>query len=128
MAELLHPRSQLERSTHQKTKKSLGTGFKSKQFKQSRYYNKHTKELHKEQAIYVQDPVRKTWNPARVIDPGDTPRSYVVQTETGAQLQRNRIHFRPDNWSNTSTKNSSNNIPQGSTTMSRVQTSLDVDS
>ena len=102
--------------------------LKARQDNQSRYYNRHTKELpelHKDQAIYVQDPVRKTWNPDRVIDRGDTPRSYVVQTETGAQLQRNRIHLRPNN---NSPNNSSNNIQQGSTSTPRVQTPPDVDS
>ena len=28
---------------------------------------------------------------------GDTPRSYLIETGTGAQLQRNRIHLRPNN-------------------------------
>ena len=35
-------------------------------------------ELHGNQAIYVQDPERKPWNPGRVVDQGDTPRSYII--------------------------------------------------
>ena len=63
--------------------------LKARQDNQSYYYNRHTKELpelHKDQAIHVQDPVRKTWNPAKIISRGETPRSYIVETETGAQL------------------------------------------
>ena len=53
--------------------------------------------------------MRKTWNPARVIDQGETPRSYLIETGTGAQLRRNRIHLRPNN--------ASNHVPQGSMTV-----------
>ena len=53
-----------------------------RQDNQCYYYNKHTKELpelHRNQAMYAQDPMRKTWNPARVVDQGDTPRSYIIK-------------------------------------------------
>ena len=43
--------------------------LKVRQDNQSYYYNRHTKELpklHRDQAIYARDPLRKTWNPARV--------------------------------------------------------------
>ena len=48
--------------------------LKNRQNNQSHYYNRHAKELpelHKDQAIYVQVPVRKMWNPAKVIDRGE---------------------------------------------------------
>ena len=63
--------------------------LKERQVKQSHYYNRHAKELpelHKDQAIHIRDPVRKTWNPAKVIGQGDTPRSHIVETKTSAQL------------------------------------------
>jgi len=63
--------------------------LKERQVKQSHYYNRHAKELpevHKDQAIHIRDPVRKTWNPTKVIGQGDTPWSYIVETETGAQI------------------------------------------
>ena len=104
--------------------------LKTRQNNQSHYYNRHAKELpelHKDQAIYVQDPVRKMWNPAKVIDRGDTPQSYVVETETGAQLRWNRIHLRPSSTPNIITNNPSNNTPQGSATTPGIQTSSDVD-
>ena len=104
--------------------------LKTRQNNQRHYYNRHAKELpklHKDQAIYVQDPVRKTWNPAKVIDRGNTPRSYVVETETGAQLRRNRIHLRPSSAPNSITNNPSNNTPQGSATTPGIQTSSGVD-
>ena len=66
--------------------------------------------------MYAQDPMRKTWNPARVVDQGDTPRSYIIETETGAQLQRNRIHLRPNNASKNLVNNLLSCISQGSIT------------
>jgi len=44
--------------------------LQERQDKQSHYYNRHSKELrelHKDQAIHIQDSMRKTWNPAKVI-------------------------------------------------------------
>ena len=102
--------------------------LKTRQNNQSHYYNRHAKELpelHKDQAIYVQDPVRKMWNLTKVIDRGDTPRSYVV--EGGVQLRRNRIHLRPSSASNNITNNPSTNTPQGSATTPGIQTSSGVD-
>ena len=89
--------------------------LKARQYNQCHYYDRNTKELpelHRDQAIYVQDPVRKTWNPARVIDQGETPRLYLIETGTGAQLRRNRIHLRPNNASNNSANNSSDCVSQ----------------
>ena len=93
--------------------------LKARQDNQSHYYNRHTKELpepHKDQAIHVQDPVWNPWNPAKVIRRGETPRSYIAETETGAQLRRNRIHLRPNSSPNSSTNNSLSSIPQGCNT------------
>ena len=98
--------------------------LKERQVKQSHYYNRHAKELpelHIDQAIHVQDPVRKTWNPAKVISQGDTPRSYIVETESGAQLRRNRIHLRPTRSPNNTTSISACDTPQGSTTITEIQ-------
>ena len=102
-----------------KNQEEVRNWLKARQDNQCHYYNRHTKELpelHRDQAIYVQDPVRKTWNPARVIDQGETPRSYLRETGTGAQLRRNRIHLRPNNASNNSANNSSDCVSQRSMT------------
>ena len=84
-AELLNGRtlkSTLPRKIHPpRNQEDFRNWLKTRQDNQSQYYNRYTKELpelHKDQAIYVQDPVRKTWNPAKVISQGDTPRSYIV--------------------------------------------------
>ena len=117
MAEYSNPHF-LVRSSHQRTKsEEVRNSLKVRQDNQCYYYNRHTKELpklHRDQAIYVQYPVRKTWNPARVIE---TPRSYLIKTGTGAQLRRNRIHLRPNNASNNLANNLSSCIPQGSMTV-----------
>ena len=50
-----------------KNQEEVRNWLKVRQDNQSYYYNRHTKELpklHRDQAIYAQDPVRKTWNPA----------------------------------------------------------------
>ena len=115
MAECLNPPFPV-RSSHQRTKKKLKNWLKVRQDNQSYYNNRHTKELpklHRDQAIYAQDPVRKTWNPARVVEEGNSPRSYIVETGTGAHLRRNRIHLRPNNTANNLANNLSNLVPQG---------------
>ena len=100
-----------------KNQEEVRDWHKARQDNQSYYYNRHTRDLpkiHMDHAIFAQDPVRKTWSRARVIDQGNTPRSYIVQTRAGAQLRRNRIHLRPNNASNNLANNLSNYIPQGS--------------
>ena len=70
-----------------KNQEEVRNWLKVRQGNQSYYYNRHTKELpklHRDQAIYAQDPVRKTWNPARVVKEGDLPRSYIVETDNSA--------------------------------------------
>ena len=65
-----------------KNQEEVRNQLKVRQDNQCYYYNKHTKELpelHRNQAMYAQDPMRKTWNPARVVDQGDTPRSYIIK-------------------------------------------------
>ena len=102
-----------------KNREEVRDWLKARQDNQSYYFNRHTRdlpELHGDQAIFAQDPVRKTWSAARVIDQRNTPRSYIVQARAGAQLRRNRIHHRPNNASNKLAKNLSNYIPQGSMT------------
>ena len=99
-----------------KNQEEVRNWFKVRQNNQSYYYNRHTKELpklHRDQAIYAQDPVKKTWNPARVVEDGDSPRSYIVETGTGPQLWRNRIHLTPNNTPNNPANNLSSLVPQG---------------
>ena len=102
-----------------KNQEEVRNWLKARQDNQWYYYNRHTKELpglHRDQAVYTQDPVRKTWNLTRVIEQGETPRSYLIETGTGAQLRRNRIKLRPNNASNNLANNLSTCIPQGSIT------------
>ena len=78
-----------------KNQEEVRNWLKVRQDNQSYYYNSHTKELPKllrDQAICAQDPLRNTWNPARVVEEGDSTRSHNVETGTGAHLRRNRIH------------------------------------
>ena len=62
-------------------------------------YNRDSKEkpnLFQNQAVQVQDPLKKTWSPARVVGFGPTPRSYITEDESGVQLRRNRQLIKPD--------------------------------
>ena len=62
------------------------------------YYDLHSKalpELLPNQQVRIQDPVRKTWQPARVIEQANTPRSYIVEKQNdGGILRRNRQQIR----------------------------------
>ncbi|CAI9740033.1 Hypothetical predicted protein [Octopus vulgaris] len=62
-----------------------------------RYYNKHAQylpEMLGGQHVHTQDPITKTWIPAQVVSGAETPRSYIIETESGRQLRRNRAHIR----------------------------------
>ena len=90
MVEFLNPRSQ-QRSTHQKTKKTLETGCQgeTRQSELLHCYNRYTKELpelYKGKAIYVQDSERKAWSATKVVDQGNSHRSYTLEIETGVHL------------------------------------------
>ncbi|XP_031331450.1 uncharacterized protein K02A2.6-like [Photinus pyralis] len=44
--------------------------------------------------VVVQNPLRKVWERAKIIDVGQTPRNYKVLTETQRTLNRNSMHIR----------------------------------
>ena len=71
----------------------------TQQKKQVNLYNRDSKEkpnLFQNQAVQVQDPLKKTWSPARVVEFGPTPRSYITEDESGVQIRRNRQLIKPD--------------------------------
>ncbi|CAI9717439.1 Hypothetical predicted protein [Octopus vulgaris] len=68
------------------------------QEKSQKYYNKHAQylpEILGGQHVHTQDPITKTWVPAQVVSRAETLRSYIIETESGRQLRRNRAHIRP---------------------------------
>ncbi|XP_029633899.1 uncharacterized protein LOC115209599 [Octopus sinensis] len=63
-----------------------------------KYYNRHAQylpEILRGQHVHTQDPITKIWIPAQVVRKAETPRSYIIETESGRQLRRNRAHIRP---------------------------------
>ena len=67
-----------------------------RQLRQKKYYDSGTKSLSPlcpNQLVRIQQ--KGEWNPAVVIGEHQTPRSYIVGTQNGNQLRRNRIHLRP---------------------------------
>ena len=46
------------------------------------------------QSVAVQDPISKNWTPSVVHHEASTPRSYVVSSQAGRSVQRNRAHIR----------------------------------
>ena len=71
----------------------------TQQEKQVNLYNHNSKQipnLFQDQAVQVQDPEKKTWNPARIVGCGPTPRSYITEDEFGTQLRRNRQLIKSD--------------------------------
>ncbi|GFO29370.1 hypothetical protein PoB_005587500 [Plakobranchus ocellatus] len=68
-----------------------------RQHTQKHYYETHTKELPVLQVnsrVTVQDTTTGRWSPAKVINHCGDPRSYIVQTDSGQILRRNRLHLR----------------------------------
>lgn len=63
------------------------------------HFDRHTRPLpplSPGQAVYVKrDLSDKVWKTGIVASHGDTPRSYVVQEDSGATLKRNRRFLRP---------------------------------
>uniref|UniRef100_A0A0L8FP40 Uncharacterized protein n=1 Tax=Octopus bimaculoides TaxID=37653 RepID=A0A0L8FP40_OCTBM len=52
-----------------------------------KYYNKHTQylpEILGEQHVHTQDPITKTWIPAQVVSRAETPRVYIIETESAS--------------------------------------------
>ena len=77
---------------------SVPTGVKEElqacQDTQAKYYNRGAKPLLPlipNEGVRVYD--KKQWIPATVKQEAGTPRSYIVQTETGQKLRRNRRHI-----------------------------------
>uniref|UniRef100_A0A8C5MRX3 Gypsy retrotransposon integrase-like protein 1 n=1 Tax=Leptobrachium leishanense TaxID=445787 RepID=A0A8C5MRX3_9ANUR len=71
--------------------------------KQELYFDKNTKSLHPLRAgqAVKHRVTGDTWEPARIVSEANSPRSYVIETECGSQLRRNRRHLRPDTASDT---------------------------
>lgn len=70
---------------------------KKNQDRQKQYYNRISKPLSQlgaQSKILIQEHTRK-WTPGIVIGATDHPDSYLVQTEEGTNLRRNRLHLRP---------------------------------
>lgn len=62
------------------------------------HYNQHAHslpELYRGQHVHVQDPITKIWTPAKIVNRAETPRSYIIEMDSGRQLRRNRVHIRP---------------------------------
>ena len=69
-----------------------------RQQKQKNYYDQHAHDLsHLEpgQDVRIQDHKTKEWQQGTIQEKCQEPRSYVVETENGKQLRRNRQHIRP---------------------------------
>jgi len=59
---------------------------------------KSTRELQKlvpGQPVSVFQPKTKTWTPATLKEQMNQPRSYIVETNSGSELRRNRIQLKP---------------------------------
>ena len=49
-------------------------------------YDRNSKtlpQLHVNDNVRAQDPIKKTWAPGRKVRPSTEPRSYIIQTENG---------------------------------------------
>ncbi|XP_049527632.1 uncharacterized protein LOC125947258 [Dermacentor silvarum] len=65
--------------------------------KQRSFYNRGTRslpDLPNGSRVTVYSVPSKTWSPATVVKPANSPRAYIIETEEGLQLQRTREHLR----------------------------------
>ncbi|KAK2709159.1 hypothetical protein QYM36_012977 [Artemia franciscana] len=96
-------RRETEKDTQLKAVKELilkgwpGTRQSSKeQERQKRYHDKTAKPLREpqlEDQVFIQKKTNGPWTKAKIISCHDNPRSYVVETEDGSRLRRNRVHI-----------------------------------
>jgi transposase InsO family protein len=87
--ELLEPQSVDSRQVYSK--------LRSRQQVQKKYYDRGTRELpplKPGDTVGVWNDMSKTWKTAQVIEKARAPRSYIVATEEGSRLRRNRQHTR----------------------------------
>lgn len=52
-------------------------------------------ELQPEQPVRIFDKASHTWTPGNIVNKTTEPQSYIVETQNGAHLRRNRNHLRP---------------------------------
>ena len=68
------------------------------QGRQKRYYDHHARpleSLNKQDHVHLQ--INKKWQPGKIVEIADTPRSYMVETRDGGTYRRNRRFIRKDN-------------------------------
>lgn len=74
--------------------RKVRTALKDKQHTQKHYYDRTARPL---SSLNPGDEIRvrheNTWNPGIVESKADTPRSYVIRTDKGQKLRRNRRHL-----------------------------------
>ncbi|XP_063590442.1 uncharacterized protein K02A2.6-like [Penaeus indicus] len=101
-AELLNGRKMrsnlpLHLPTREGQKQDVYENFKKKQDTQKQYYDRGAKDqqaLLPGQAVRVQDHISGRWTPATVVEKSQEPRSYIVETQDGGILRRNRRHIK----------------------------------
>ncbi|KAK2721685.1 hypothetical protein QYM36_003854 [Artemia franciscana] len=95
-------RRETEKDTQLKAVKELilkgwpSTRQSKEQERQKRYHNKTAKPLREpqlEDQVFIQKKTNSPWTKAKIISCHENPRSYVVETEDGSRLQRNRVHI-----------------------------------
>ena len=100
-AEILHGRrirGNLPVKTHlRRDQANIRPRLEDRQTSQKAYHDLHARELpalHPGQPIRVQHPQTGRWEPATVIGQRPEPRSYIIRTNGGATVRRNRRHLR----------------------------------
>ena len=78
---------------HPKLPVNVREQLEKRQKQQAFFYNKNAKplpSLHVNEGVRLRDTDKKQWIPAKVTAEAETPRSYIVTTESGRQYRRNR--------------------------------------
>ena len=74
----------------------VNSELQKRQEKQTIMHDKHAKyrkDFTVGEAVRIQHPDTKTWEPANIIEKSHTPRSYTVKTGLGSVYRRNSFHI-----------------------------------
>ncbi|XP_040356705.1 uncharacterized protein LOC121046493 [Ixodes scapularis] len=77
--------------------KAVHNRLKEIRQRQMTFYNRNSRNLpplSPGQQVTTYDTRQRTWSPAVILRPADTPRSAILQTEDGPEIRRTREHLR----------------------------------
>lgn len=118
-----------EKSLKQRNTETVRETIARNHIRMQKHYNRNATsrpEFHPNQNVLIQK--KKQWQPAKIIEKCNEPRSYIVEDDEGSRFRRNKIHIRKsanrfDASSDSEEENNNNNNHAHSQTHSQAQSS-----